>query len=178
MLNKTLKNKTQLRHLFDVGQEVFYSCLIIHYEWFSKTLLIEELVEPTKLKVLRHKLYPDQLTKSDSILIQKMNLSNIINKYKFYIELEEKNDIKMTIFEDRKKEIHVLHESNKIMGYNEIEVTKEFIRLLISTKRDMDFDLDETILIEDEIFELFETLYSEAIEEYPEEAIKIHGNQF
>ncbi len=177
MLNKTLRNISQLNHLFDVGQDVYYSCLLINYDWFDKTLSIDELIEPIQLKVTRHKLYPSQLSKSDNILISKMKISNIVKKYSFHIDLEQDHDLKMTVYEDRKKEIHILHESNKIIGYSEEEVSYEFMKLVISTKRDMEYDKEETKLTKDETFELFTMLYNESVELYPEEIIKIHDTQ-
>lgn len=177
MLNKTLHTISQLNHLFDVGQEVYYSCLIIDYEWFDKTLSIDELIEPIQLKITRHKLYPDQLLTSDNILISKMKISNIVKKYAFHIDLEQDNDLKMTVFEDRKKQVHIFHESNKIIGYSKDEVELEFMKLVISTKRDMEYDKEETKLTKDETYELFSELYKEAVELYPEEVIKIHDSQ-
>ena len=176
MLNKTLKNISQLNHMFDVGQEVYYSCLLLNFDWFDKKLTVEEIIEPTLMTVTRHKIYPDQLSKSDDILISKMKISNIVRKYSFHVYLGEDN-IKMTVYEDRKKEIHLLHEANKIIGYDREEVDFEFMKLVISTKRDMDFDKEETIIVNDMNYELFVTLYKEATELYPEEVIKIHDSQ-
>jgi len=176
MLNKTLNNISQLNHLFDVGQKVYYSCLIIDYAWFDKTLSLEEIVEPTLTTITRHKLYPEHLQKSDNILISKMRISNIVRKYTFHIHLED-DDIKMTVYEDRAKEIHILHESNKIIGYDKDEVTLEFMKLVISTKRDMEFDKEETIIVDDMNYDLFQSLYQDAIEMYPEEIIKLHDSK-
>ena len=176
MLNKSLNNISQLNHLFDVGQEVYYSCLIINYAWFDKTLSLDEIVEPTLTTITKHKLYPEQLQKSDNILISKMRISNIVRKYTFHIQLGD-DDIKMTVYEDRTKEIHILHESNKIIGYDKDEVNLEFMKLVISTKRDIEIDKEDTIIVNDINYELFQTLYAEAVEMYPEEIIKLHDSR-
>ena len=174
--NKTLKNISQLSHLFDVGQEVYFSCLIPNFDWFDKKFSIKELIEPTQLKVTKHKLIPDKLDKSDNILISKLRISNIVRKYTFSISLEYDNNIKLIVYEDRNKEVTVLHESNKVIGYILEEVKTDFMKLVISTKRDLEYDKEETIIITDENFERFLELYSEAIELYPEEIIKIHDS--
>jgi hypothetical protein len=176
MLNNTIKNISQLNQLFDVGQKVYYSCLIINYAWFDKTLSLEEIVEPIITTIIRHKLYPANLQKSDNILISNIGISNIIRKYDFYIYLEE-DDIKMTIYEARSKEIYILHESNKIIGYDKDEVQFEFMKLVISTKRDIDNDIENTIILNDMNYELFQSLYQEAVEMYPEEIIKSHNSK-
>ena len=172
--NKKFKNISELNHLFGVGQEVYFSCLIPKYDWFNKNFSILELIEPIQLKITKHKLIPDNLDKSDSIIISKLRMTEIIRKYIFNITLEYDNTIKLIVYEDRNKEITILHESNKIIGYFKDEVESEFMRLIITTKRNLEYDKEETIIISDENYERFLELYSEAIELYPEEIIKIH----
>jgi len=176
MSSKHLKNLSALKHIFDIGQDVYFACLIPRYEWFNKEFTIESFVEPQQLKILKYTLMPDNITKTDSILVSKLKTQNVIRKYIFHITLEDTNNIKLIIFESRNKEITILHESNKIIGYSYNEVELDFIKLVMSTKRDLEFDKEETIVIKDEIYERFIELYLEYIDNYPEEIIKIHDS--
>ncbi len=174
--NKSLKNISQLNHQFNIGQEVYFSCLIPHFDWFDKKFTIKELLEPIKLKITKHHLMPEPIIKTDNILLKKLRISNIVRKYVFSISLEYDNNIKLIVFEDRNKQITVLHESNKIVSYDLSETEQEFMKLVISTKRDLEFDKEETIIVRDENFNRFLELYNEALELYPEEIIKLHDS--
>lgn len=105
-----------------------------------------------------------------------MRIPNIVRKYTLHIHLGD-YDIKMSVYEDRTKEIHVLHEANKIIGYDKDTVYHEFMKLVIRTQRDIEIDKEETIIIKGINYELFQLLYREAIEVFPEEIFKLHDSK-
>ena len=170
---KQFRNISQLNHLFSIGQEVYYSCLIPDYDWFDKKFSINELIEPVKLEIMKHDLVPHPLSKSDDILIYKLKILNVVRKYFFHIGLEDDNSLKLIVYETINKEVVVLYETNKIITYDVNEMTELFMKRVIMTKRDIDFD-SELIINNDDNYKRFVKLYTEAVELYPEEVIKLH----
>jgi len=175
--NKNLKSIGVLKHYFGIGQDVYYASLIPSFDWFENQYKIETIIEPIKTTITHYTLMPDSIMNSDKVLTNNLGITNIIRKYILNLTLEIGYDIELIVYEDRNKEIIILSDTNKIVNNDINKVLLDFIRLVFTTHKSINYNSKEFTLIYDSNYKKFESLYNIFKEEYPDELIKIHSTR-
>lgn len=170
------RNIFELRQKYSVGHEFYYSCLTTDFEWFEKKFSIVYLIEPIHLHISTQTIIPSNIDINDKFIITTLNTDKIIiRKYIMYIQLANMYDINFIVYESIDKSVLVIHESNFLLDTDLDEINVDFIRLVINTQREIEnFNDSDTFIVKDENYELFKRIYTNALNVYPEEIIKIH----
>lgn len=174
MLNKTL-TLNDINHIYGIGQEVWFSCLIPKFNWFDKILSIDNIIEPTKTKIVNNKLIPTNLSSNDIIILKQTNNhdKNIVRKFILQLHLELGETIKIEVFEKNNKEIILIIPHTYLISFDYNSNRNDFYYLVIHTKADIEFDT-ETRFKNDKKYKLFKQSYEKAEHEFPEEVIRSH----
>ena len=162
MSDQRFSSIVDIRHMFDVGQRIYYACLYPKYDWFEKTFSIKKIIEPTLTKIIGNQIYPDTMNQDDRFITAHSGFKNVIRKFKMYVDLDIVERFAVDIYEN-----HVT------IGFTQENIEEDFYKILISIKPEIDSDLD-TIIIEDLKFDIFKKLYNDACDKYPEKIIKYH----
>lgn len=174
MNSKTnLRDINSLKHYYSDGQAIWFACLVPDFDWFEKILSIKEIVEPVQTKIKKTTLMPSSISNSDKMLINKLKLNGIVRKYNFVIHTTNNYKVNLIVFEHRDKNIDVIMEHSCILSTDQDTVEQDFLKLVIETKSDINFE-DDTQFNKDENFEIFSTAYTTAAQLYPEQVIKSH----
>ena len=161
-----------VRQMFDTDMRLCYACLYPKFEWFDKEFSIEKLIEPQYALVTDQSIFPEVIDNADKFLLSSIGFDGVIRKYCMVVELDNGEKFKSSLFENSKREIVLVHENHVTVGTNLNDVRETFYRKIIRVKSDLDFD--GTVIIHDENFEIFKSLYTVAYDLYPEEVIKTH----
>ena len=173
-LSSILTNISQIDRVFTIDQEIYFSCIIPSFDWFEKEFKIKDILEPTLLKIKNINFKPSLIDQNDRIIISQLtnHPSNIIKKYILTLSLELDYTMDLIIYESKTNNIEIVYESNKTIDYSKTIITSNFLKLAISTKKDLDFDISETKIIKDDNFNQFMYYYTKAVDILPEEIIK------
>ena len=171
MFKKILKTLSSVRHAFSEGQELWFSCLVTKFDCFDKKVSIDEIVEPTKTKIIKHELVPDQITKDDQLLIRKGKLNKIVRKYNLIIELDIGTTVDAIVYEQRNQEIGIVFQQTHLLGYRKKDIVDDFYKMVIDAKFSLEI-IDDVSFEKNENFFKYKNAYNEAIEKFPEEIIK------
>ena len=175
MFNK-LKNINSVRHMFNTGNHIYFSCLYPKYDWFDKGFSINKIIVPLKVKILNQTIFPDIITKEDRVFLFNRGFNDVIRKYKNHVYLDNGEKFTIDIFEFSHKTIVTVTDKYVNVGESKNSVEIDFYKSIIQLKLDLEFDKETEITFDDN-FETFKLLYGQAIEMYPEEVIKIHSKQ-
>lgn len=175
MLNNYFRNIFELRQKYNVGQEIYYSCLTTDFEWFNKIFSIKYIIEPLLLHITKSSIMSTNITLEDKFIFTTLKETSVIRKYILYMELSNLYELELNVYEKIDKSIFVIHKSNFFLDTNYDIINMDFIRLIINTQRELEnFDSAETEIVYDDNYEIFKTIYQNILQLYPEEVIKMH----
>ena len=162
-----------VKQMFDTNSQLCYACLYPKFEWFDKEFSIEKIIEPQYTLVTKLTIFPTAINNTDKFMLSEVGFGRVVRKYDMHVYLDNGEKFSAHLFENTSKEIIIAYENHVTVGTEYSEVKETFLRKIIGIKSDLDVE-SGTILIKDENFETFKSLYVIASELYPEEVIKTH----
>ena len=162
-----------VRHMFDTDMPLYYACLYPNFEWFNKEFSISKIIEPQSVTVIKNTIFQTTIESTDKFVLTSVGFNGAIRKYDLHVYLDNDEKFTAALFENNQKEIIIVYDANVTVGNAYDDVKEDFYKKVIRAKSDLDFD-DETVVIKDENYETFRSLYLVASEMYPEEVIKTH----
>ena len=176
MCNNNFKSLSNIRHVLSEGQEIWFACLVINYEWVENILDIEEIIEPMQVVITNQMLVQSHMLKEDNFLIRQYGLNDVIKKYDLILYFNIGISVKANVFEQQNQEFRIIFPRMHFISYRKNDIEKEFYQTVIKVKNEIDLKKKKhTEIKQNEEFEIFKKAYNDAIEKYPEEVIKINS---
>lgn len=175
---KGIKNINDVKHLFGIGQHLYFSCLFPKFGWFNKEFSINNIIAPIRSTIIKNVIFPDNVDNEDRMFLHELGMgaNNVIRKFNMHVYLDNGEKFIVNIYEynDTTTVIYIMNEV--MIASSMEEATVRFYNQVVKLKVGLDID-DETTIIVNDNFESFKQHYREATELYPEIVIKVNDNK-